>query len=81
MNWITVQSTNRPQEISTNASKAVNYVRRNIHTVQVPDMDGTERTVWEYEEMTVTKEAWPLYLQLEQAQADIDYLNMLTEDL
>ena len=59
----------------------MNYVRRNIHTVEVPDMQDSTRTVYEYEEMTVTKEAWPLYLQLEQAQADIDYLNMLTEDL
>jgi hypothetical protein len=49
--------------------------------VQVEDMDGQERTVFEYEEMTVSKDAWPMYLSLEQAQADIDYLNMLTEDL
>ena len=81
MNWKTVQSTQRPADIDTTSSKAVNYVRRNIHTVEVPDMQDSTRTVYEYEEMTVTKEAWPLYLQLEQAQADIDYLNMLTEDL
>ena len=84
MNWITAQSTQRPAEIDTTSSKAVNYVRRNIHMVEVPDMQNgqeTTRTVYEYEEMTVSKEAWPMYLQLEQAQADIIYLNMLTEDL
>lgn len=84
MNWITVQSTQRPPETDTTSSKAVNYVRRNIHMVEVPDMqDGEEttRTVYEYEELAVAKEAWPLYQQLEQAQADIDYLSMLTEDL
>ena len=81
MNWKTVQSTARPLSVDTTSSKTVNYVRRNVHTVQVPDMDGSERTVFEYEELAVTKEAWPLYEQLEQAQADIDYLNMITEDL
>lgn len=49
--------------------------------VQVEDMDGQERTVYEYEELTVAKESWEMYLQLEQAQADIDFLNMITEDL
>lgn len=81
MNWKTVQSTERPLEIDTTSSRLVNYVRKNIHTVQIPDMDGSERTVFEYDELEVNKESWPLYLQLEQAQADIDYLNMLTEDL
>ena len=81
MNWKTVQSTARPLEIDTTSSRLVNYVRKNIHTVQIPDMDGSERTVFEYDELEVNKESWPLYLQLEQAQADIDYLNMLTEDL
>ena len=52
--------------------------------MEVPDMqDGQETTrqVYEYEELTVSKEAWPMYLQLEQQAADIDYLSMLTEDL
>lgn len=49
--------------------------------VQVEDMDGQERTVYEYDELEVNKDAWTMYLQLEQAQADIDYLNMITEDL
>ena len=81
MDWKTVQSTQRPHEKDTTSSKTVNYVRQNIHMVQVEDMDGQEKTVFEYEEMTVSKDAWPMYLSLEQAQADIDYLNMLTEDL
>ena len=81
MDWKTVQSTQRPHEKDTTSSKTVNYVRQNIHMVQVEDMDGQERTVFEYEKMTVSKDAWPMYLSLEQAQADIDYLNMLTEDL
>ena len=84
MNWKTVQSTQRPSDTDTTSSKTVNYARRNIHLVEVPDMqDGQETTrqVYEYEELTVSKDAWPMYLQLEQQAADIDYLSMLTEDL
>lgn len=81
MNWKTVQSTARPLDQDTTSSKIVNYVRRNIHMVQVEDMDGQERTVYEYDELTVNKGSWAMYLQLEQAQADIDFLNMITEDL
>ncbi len=76
MNWKIVQSTEKPQEIDTTSSKVVNYVRRNIHTI---DIDGTES--YEYEELEVGKDVWLLYQELEQAKADIDYLNMITEDL
>lgn len=81
MDWKTVQSTIRPADVDTTSSKAVSYARRNIHTVQIPDMDGTDRTVYEYEELAVPKESWWMYAKLEQQAADIDYLNMLTEDL
>lgn len=81
MNWITAQSTERPQEKDTTSSKTVNYVRRNTHTIQVEDMDEQEVTVYEYEELVVSKDAWLMYLELEQAKADIDFLTMLTEDL
>ena len=76
MNWKIVQSTERPHEIDTTSSKAVNYVRRNIHTIEI---DGAE--IYEYEELEVGKDVWLLYQELEQAKADIDYLNMITEDL
>lgn len=76
MNWKIVQSTERPHEIDTTSSKVVNYVRRNIHTIEI---DGEE--IYEYEELEVGKDVWLLYQELEQAKADIDYLNMITEDL
>lgn len=44
-------------------------------------MDEQEVTVYEYEELVVSKDAWLMYLELEQAKADIDFLTMLTEDL
>ena len=81
MNWKSVQSMERPQEKDTTSSKAVNYVRRNTHTIQVEDMDEQEVTVYEYEELVVSKDAWLMYLELEQAKADIDFLTMLTGDL
>lgn len=81
MNWKSVQSMERPQEKDTTSSKTVNYVRRNTHTIQVKDIDEQEVTVYEYEELVVSKDAWLMYLELEQAKADIDFLTMLTEDL
>ena len=76
MNWKIVQSTEKPQEIDTTSSKTVNYVRKNVHTIEI---DGAE--IYEYEELEVSKDVWLLYQELEQAKADIDYLNMITEDL
>lgn len=76
MNWKMVQSTEKPQEIDTTSSKTVNYVRKNVHTIEI---GGAE--FYEYEELEVGKDVWLLYQELEQAKADIDYLNMITEDL
>lgn len=36
--------------------------------------------MWNYEEAKVNKEDWGMYLALEQARADIDYLTMITEE-
>lgn len=81
MEWNTVQSTKKPSDIDTTSSKTVNYVRRNINKIQIEDTDGKQRTLYEYEELVVDKNMWSMHLELEQARADIDYLNMLTEDL
>lgn len=70
-----------PQEIDTTSSRKYNYVRRNIVEVEREQEDGTTLTMYEYEETQVLKEDWGLYLDLVQAQADIEYLNMITEEL
>lgn len=70
-----------PQEIDTTSSRKYNYVRRNIVEVEREQEDGTTLTMYEYEEIQVLKEDWGLYLDLVQAQADIEYLNMITEEL
>lgn len=81
LNWITSQSAFRPLETDTRASKVYNYVRRNIHEVEVDNGEDGATTMFEYEELKIKKDAWPLYEELIQTKADIDYLNMITEDL
>jgi len=79
MEWQNSQSTELPKEIDTSSSKVYNYIRHDIEKTTVKDVDGNQISVYNYKELRVEKENWPLYLQIEQAQADIDYLNMITE--
>lgn len=80
MNWIIAHSAERPALEDTTSSKIYNYVRRNISEIHTSDEQG-EMTMYEYEELKIKKDAWDIYKELEKAQADIDYLNMITEDL
>lgn len=79
MEWYSAQSTEKPEETDTTSSSVYNYARRNIEEEIVPEEDETERTVYNYEECKLTKESWPLYMQLIEQRADIDYLTMITE--
>lgn len=81
MNWYKSESATLPLEIDTESSKVYNYVRQNIEEVEKENEDGETVTAYTYDEAKVLKEDWGLYLDLSQAQADIDYLNMITEDL
>jgi len=69
-----------PQEEDLTSSKKFNYVRRNIEEVEREE-EGKTVTIYEYEEAKILKDDWGIYIDLTQAQADIDYLNMITEDL
>lgn len=80
MEWKISQSADRPEELDTTSSKVYNYARRNITEETVEGPGGESMTVYNYEELKVEKENWPLYIALEQAKADIDYLNMITEE-
>ena len=80
MDWKPSQSTERPAATDTTSSKVYNYARRNITEGTSEGSDGELILVFNYEEMKVEKANWPLYLELEQAKADIDYLNMITEE-
>ena len=80
MEWYNSESMIEPAETDTASSKIWNYVRRNIQAVEVEE-EGQTLTKYVYEECKIPKESWGMYLELLQAQADIDYLTMITEDL
>lgn len=80
MEWYNVKSTVRPEDEDTVTSKKYNYIRRNI-TEATEEIEGETVTCYEYEECKVPKESWGMYEELIQTQADVDYLNMITEGL
>lgn len=80
MDWIMVQSAERPETTDTTSSKAYNYVRKDIEEIEVEDLNGDTRTIYQYMEAKVPKSSWSMYQELEQAKADIDYLTMITEE-
>ena len=80
MEWYNAESSIEPVEIDTESSKTYNYVRKDIREV-TETVDGEEVTKYVYKECKVPKESWGMYEELTQAQADIVYLNMITEDL
>lgn len=81
MIWTRAESTVRPEDQDLDSSKKYNFVRRNIEEEVREQEDGESLTVFTFEEAKILKEDWGVYLDLVQAQADIDYLNMITEDL
>lgn len=80
MNWYNAESLIRPEEEDITSSSVYNYLRRNIREV-TEEEDGVTVTKYVYEECRILKESWGMYEQMLQQQADIDFLNMLTEDL
>lgn len=80
MEWKKVESMNRPSEYDFTSSKRYNYIHRNIEEVE-REHDGETYKVFTYDEAKVVKDDWAVYQDLVQAQADIDYLTMITEDL
>ena len=80
MNWYKVESAVMPLDTDTTSSEVYNYIRRNIEEVEREE-NGETITMYAYEEAKVLKEDWGLYVDLTQAQADIEYLNMITEEL
>lgn len=58
MDWKTVQGSQptKPEEFDTTSSEVVVYQRRNVHTVEVEDMEGAKTTLWEYDERELTKD-------------------------
>ena len=80
MEWYDVKSTVRPEDEDTTSSKKYNFVRQNIIET-TEEREGETITVYLYQECKIPKESYGIYEALTQAQADIDYLTMITEDL
>ena len=80
MEWYNAESTIYPEEYDLESSAIYNYVRRNVQEVS-EEIDGETVTKYVYEECKVPKESWGMYEELMQTKADVDYLNMITEDL
>lgn len=54
--WVKVNGSQaeKPAEFDETSSSSVVYQRRNVHTIEVENQDGTKVTLWEYEERTLT---------------------------
>ena len=82
-------STDKPLVIDKTSSKVYVYVRKNITSTTVTDMDENIRTVWRYEEAKVKKLDWNKYYseiihdlemtEVQQTITDMDLQNIETE--
>ena len=54
--WVKVNGSQeeKPAEFDETSSSSVVYQRRNVHTIEVENQNGTKVTLWEYEERTLT---------------------------
>ena len=59
--WKTVHDSrpDKPSELDTTSSQYTVYVRRNIHRT-IPDPENNIPELWEYDQMTYTKEEYAL---------------------
>ena len=70
--WKEVQGSQevKPAEFDTASSAVVAYQRRNIHRIEVENMDGSKTELWSYEEREMTHDE-AIKLQLAQDAAKI----------
>ena len=75
------KSENHVRPLQTDMSSSANYniVTKNVEEVTYIDDDGNEQIKYVYEEAYVRKDNWDQYLQLEQQNADIAFIAMMTE--
>ena len=81
MEWIISQSTVKPDLFDTKSSHFFNYMRRNIEERTIEEAGQEPMTIYVYEEIKVPKNMWKLFVEQEQAKADIEYLMMITEEM
>lgn len=72
-----VESDTIPDEVDTTSSPTTVYLRRNIRTEELQDIETeTTRTVYVYDEATIPRDEYNAYLT-GKTQADIEYLYMM----
>lgn len=67
MIWKKAESAERPAELDTTSSKTVNYVRKNIAEAEREQPDGSKMTMYEYDELAVSKADWLLFNELSES--------------
>lgn len=79
------ESCNRPEIIDSKSSETTVYLRKNIREKQrINEQDGSQMTIYEYEEAKLTKEEYEQYLKeiavedIRQQRADIDYIALMS---
>lgn len=77
MEWHKSESDTMPAEVDLNSSPTTVYFRRNIHEEQRTE-DGETRTVYVYDEATMTKSEYASH-QAYTNQANIDFIAMMTD--
>lgn len=79
--YIAETRTARPELLDTTSSKVYNYIRKDIVELPVLDENGNDsgEVFWRYKEQKVLKEYYDIYEQVQQNQADLDYLAMMTD--
>ena len=80
LNWRNVESGSEPALEDTTSSRVYNYARRNIRSEQRTDPETGDTSTWyTYEECKIPKESWGLYKALEQSQANLEYIAMMSD--
>ena len=76
LNFYEAESMTEPDEVDTISSPTTVYIRKNIRQETVQDVDGSEFTVWKYDEAKVSRQEFEAY-RAEKQEADIAYLYMM----
>lgn len=77
--WYKSQSTVRPITPDTTSSHYYVYLRKNIEQIETEDESGNTYIMYEYDELKIPKEMYPLYAEEQKDRADIEYLAMMSD--
>ena len=76
LKWRKSESTERPSEVDSSSSEKTVYLRRNIRTEVRENEQGTETTMYVYEEAKLSRNDYLIYLA-EKNDANTEYMVMM----